>query len=68
MRNRSHHTMWVAGAALAAVLDASIAHAAPNGIQMETVSDYTFTSGGSTANNTDCDTEGQGFWGCPAPC
>lgn len=35
---------------------------ANNQIVLETVSDYTYFSGGSTINNTDCDTEGQGFW------
>lgn len=31
-------------------------------IVLETVSNYQFTSGGSTANDTDANTEGQGFW------
>jgi len=35
---------------------------ASNQVVLETISDYTFFSGGSTGNNTDANTEGAGFW------
>jgi hypothetical protein len=50
------------GIATAATLAAAAPALANNRIVLETVSDYTFISGGSTINNTDANTEGSGFW------
>lgn len=40
----------------------ALAQSISTGMRISTISDYTFTSGGSTANNTDANVEGDGFW------
>jgi hypothetical protein len=50
-----------AAVAIAATVCGHVAEAY-NGVVLETVSDYTRVSNGSTINNTDANTEGAGFW------
>ena len=53
---------WLAVAAAVAAILCERETYANSGIVLETVSDYTFVSGGLTVNNTDANTEGAGFW------
>ena len=62
MRPHTKFAIKAAGAFVALIAASNNALAQNTSIRLETVSNYQFVSGGSTINDTDANTEGQGFW------
>lgn len=61
--NTKTQTVTTAAATILTMLATSNSSLAQNtSLRLETVSNYQFVSGGSTINDTDANTEGQGFW------